>query len=234
MTSTRSLLILLAFLLLAPAAVGEEAFPLTKGTYWVYRGPAKWTDNGTTVNKTVTVKMQVLETIKRQHVLFAVVQGHPSDFRSDQRDAPHFLIVRAGAGAYYLLRGERLDVALKRIRNPKDDLLDLVKESELFLDLPLTIGKVFGETGQITRQDGNDTTHRWLWMVFKAVTRTFADVKGITPAKKWTEYKLFYRTNPDEQWISFVPGIGITSYTYRHHPDIEGAQLSLVEFHQGE
>lgn len=220
--------------LLAGAAKPVEAFPLVQGNYWLYRGTAKWQENGATVNKTVTVKMQVLETIRRGHVLFAVLSGYPSDFQTDPSQPHNFLLIRAGAGAFYLIRGERLSVVLPRVRNAKDDLLNLVEENELFLDLPLTSGKVFGETEQITRQDGSDATHRWLWIVRQAITHPLKGIAGVALGKAYTEYKLQYRSNPDEQWVGFAPGIGITAYTYRHHPAIEAAQLSLVEFHQSE
>src|SRR6202035_1662955 len=56
-------------------------FPLTPGTWWLYRGTVRWTDSDT--NKPAaaqaSIKMQVERVIQKPEFTIAVISGFPSD-----------------------------------------------------------------------------------------------------------------------------------------------------------
>jgi hypothetical protein len=207
-------------------------FPLATGTYWIYRGPVKWTPvNSSEVNEQVlSWKMEVTETIQREHVLGAVLKGHPMDLAwYEEGKAPgDYLIVRVSGHQFYLLTGQRMEDALAKLRDKDDDLIGVVHDDELFLDLPLTIGKVFGEAFQITRQDGS-----YYWIVEGEEQVRLADVHGVPTGTTATEYQLAFLARTDSQRVGYVPGIGLTHYAYVHHGSVAEADLKLVEYHAG-
>ena len=47
------------------------------------------------------------------------------------------------------------------------------------------------------------------------------------------EYQLIFRTNPDHEIMTLVPGVGITAWEYAHHGTTAEANLRLIEFRTG-
>ena len=186
----------------------ESDSPLSPGTRWTYQGRVRWAKAGSAevTERTVTWEMEVLDTIKRRHLLAALLKGHPGDlawYEESTRRAD-YLVLRVGTSRFYLMRDQQRDVVLNRLRDEGDALVDLVKDASLFLDLPLWPGKSFGDPDQLTRQDGLYQQHRFS-----------------------------LRTLPDHQSVDFVPGIGITRYIYAHHGTVSEADVQLVAFRPG-
>jgi hypothetical protein len=179
--------------------------------------------------ESVEWKMEIVETVTRGHVMAAVVQGHPSDLAHyrEGRAPGTYLIVRVGPAKFYLLRGKRAQEALARLRDPDDLLHNLVNEDEIFLDGPLFAGKVFGETGQLTRQDLN-----YVWVVEEERSSRLENVKGVPPGLR-TVFRLRHRTLPDREEIEFVPEVGIIRYAYAHHGTVSEVDVRLVEYQAG-
>ncbi len=218
------------------AQSGEEAqrgFPLAKGTMWVYQGTTKWTQpkTGEVEERAVTWQMRITDLFTRGQVIAAVLKGHPADLAHFEsgKEQGDYLIVRVGPGAYYLLRHTRGQEALRRLRDENDLLHGLVRGEEIFLDTPLTPGKIFGDAAQITRQDGS-----YCWTVESTRPAELEGIKGISSSDRRAEYHLVFRTRPDHEEIDFVPGIGITRYTYGHHGTVSETDVKLVEFRRGE
>jgi len=211
----------------------KPIFPLSKGSAWTYQGTAKWTrpDSGQVVEKSLTWKMEITETLRRGHVLAAVLKGHPADVAHFQEGkAPgNYLIVQVGSAKLYLLREDRVPEALARLRDEQDALHGLVREEEIFLDAPLVAGKIFGEAAQLTRGDGS-----YCWVVEAEAPAQLQGIKGIGAANARTCYRLIYRTRPDHTETELVPGIGITRYVYVHHGTVAETDVKLVEYRQGE
>lgn len=216
-----------------PPEETQEWFPLSKGTTWVYEGTCKWTRSGSgeVAEKPVTWTMQVMETLTRCQVTAAVVKGYPLDLAhfENGKVPGDYLIVRVGPGKYYLLRQNRAEEALRRLRDERDLLHGLVRDEEIILDIPLVRGKIYGETEQITRQDQS-----YSWIVEDARPAKLRGIKGIASAGRKVEYEITLRTRPDHQIVDFVPGIGITRYVYGHHGTVSQTDVRLVEFHRGE
>ena len=219
-----------------PALAGEplvNAFPLTEGTVWIYEGPVKWTlpDSAEVTEEVLTWEMEVIETIQRQQVFAAMVKGHPLElawYEEGKTKPGEHLIVRVGGDKYYLLSGDRAKDTWERLQDEDDILVDLVKDHELFLDLPLVPNKGFGETFQLTRQDW-----MYFWVVQGEEQVTLTDVKGLSSTDEMTQYELALRTIPAHQIVSFVPGIGFTHYVYSHHGTVAEMDLALVEYRAG-
>ena len=102
------------------------------------------------------------------------------------------------------------------------------REAQLFLDLPLTGEKVFGETDQITRTDRS-----YCWFVDGEENSALDGVSGISPTDRFRQYRLVYQTRPDHVIMHFVPGIGITHFEYVHHGTVSECDVRLVEYRQG-
>lgn len=209
---------------------GGQGFPLEKGAVWTFEGPVECISEGSgdVVERVLTWSMEIADTIERQHVLAAVVKGHPLDltFCEEGKTQPgDYLIVRVGEEQYYMLMEERVQDALKRLRDKDDVLTGLVQDTDLFLDLPLTPGKIFGEAFQVTRQDG-----MYYWTVTAAVPANLEGVKGIVPAADLTQYELYFNTLSGDQTITFVPGVGFTRYSYTHRGTPAAMDLRLVAF----
>jgi hypothetical protein len=209
-----------------------QDFPLFKGAFWVYEGKAKWTRRGTgeVVETAVTWKMEVTQMIERQHVQAAVLKGHPLDLAwyEEGKARGDYLVVRVGPGKYYLLDGEEMRKALDALRRGGDLLAGIVREWEFFLDLPLSNGKLFGETEQMTRTDRS-----YCWFVDGVEDTDLKDVAGVPTGVRFKQYRLLYQSRPAHEVVHFVPGVGITRFEYVHHGTVSETDVRLVEYHKG-
>jgi hypothetical protein len=229
------LVALLLFSALIPtafaAAPAPAAFPLAKGAFWVYEGPVTWTPDGADKpqEKVMTWKMEITDVIERDWVQAAVVKGHPMDlaFYEEGRKPDDYLLVSVRGQQYYLVAGDAVADALKKLKDAEDPLTDLVKDTDLILDLPLTPGKAFGETAQITRPD-----NMYVWVVGAEQKAQLSKVKG-APAAALTESELTFTTLSDNATVKFVPGVGITAYEWNHHGTVSTVDVKLIEYHAG-
>ena len=207
-------------------------FPLSKGTYWIYQGPTKWTLNNSNkvVEKTLTWKMEVVDTIQKGQYFIAILKGHPSDLAwyEEGKSRGDYLLVRKGIGKYYLAFDTLMKAVLDKAEtNPKllDDLLD---DYSIFINLPLTIGKKYGDPEQVARPD-----NAYCWYVESENKVSLNDIKGLSSNLTGMQYQLRFVTLPDQEYIKIVDGIGITEYKYVHHGTVSETDLRLIEFHRG-
>jgi hypothetical protein len=203
----------------------ENPFPLSSGTAWTYEGLVRWPSGASAEvhEQVMRQRMEVIETITRGHVTAALMRGHPGDRFSPaplEAQPGEYLIVQVG-GQYYELRGdaERTAATLARLRDQRDELVNLVHAGDLVLDLPLIPGKRFGEASQLTRQDGS-----YAWLVER---ETVVQAPGLGER---TEFTIRNRTLSGEVAIGFIPGVGISRYTGIHRGTPWEADLRLVDF----
>lgn len=203
-----------------------DAFPLSKGAYWLYEGSVEWQEDSTVKKDTVSCKMEVVDVIDRENLTAYLMKGDPADLTWYEPDRlpSNYIIIKVGPKYY---RTDDLTV-WDRLQDQDDALIDLVGEGQIFLDLPLWEGKFFGETAQFTRPD---TFYHW--MVESAQTGPLA-VKGVPAEEKQVTYTLAYRSAPDHQLVDFAPGVGIVRYVYSHHGTVSEVDAKLVEYHPGE
>lgn len=201
-------------------------FPLAEGAYWVYEGTVKWERDGRIQEATMTWKMEVTEVVDRDQVVGYAMKGHPHDLAwyQEGRERTDYAIIRAGATRFY-----RTDIeTLERLRDESDALIDLVQESQVFLDIPLVVGKRFCETYQMTRYDGG-----YCWVVGQEERVELEGIRGIPSPGAVSKYNVYFFTNPDHVIVEFVPGIGIVHYIYVHHGTVSEVDVTLVEYHPG-
>jgi hypothetical protein len=201
-------------------------FPLASGAYWVYQGQVQWTEDSTVKEDTVTWKMEVVEVVRRDHVVGYRLKGHPGDLAwyEPGQSPGDSVIIQVGPTRYYQSSPE----ALARLKDPDDFLLELVDESQLFLDAPLIPGELFGETGQTTRPDTS-----YCWVVTGVQPAQLDNIPGVTGSIARSQYTLIFQSRPDQQTVEFVPGVGITRFAYSHHGTVAEADVKLIEYHAG-
>jgi hypothetical protein len=228
-------LLLLGGGLFASARVEEDvrhSFPLSPGTFWVYRGLVRSWEEGSTVGKVtpVTWKMSVVRVVEREGISVAVVNGFPTDLDwSDGHAEPALSILVETPDAKFYLNSEwDAQPVLDQIDNPKYPLQELARADDWFLQLPLADGKKFCDEQGMQRPDG-----RYCWVTGPPHPAALDTVKGLSPGAR-TAYEVEYDTNPDDQEIEFVDGVGITSYAYHHHGTIADTDLHITEFHPAE
>lgn len=228
--------VFLCGLLIVAAQAGDDArqsFPLSPGTYWIYRGLVRSQLEGSTVGKVtdVTWKMSVVRVVERDGIIAAIVSGFPGDLNwSEGHAEPQTSILIGTRDAKFYLKGE-FDTrsVLDQIDNPKYSLRDLIDADDLILQLPLSVGQRFGcDDDAAKRNDG-----MYCWVFGPPHPAALEGVKGVAQGRH-VAYKIRYSTNPDDTEIEFVPGVGITSYEYHHHGTIADTELHLVEFHSGD
>ncbi|MGH9862596.1 MAG: hypothetical protein ACRD35_04155 [Candidatus Acidiferrales bacterium] len=210
----------------------EAVFPLGKGTVWVYEGLVRWTLPGSDkkLEKKITWKIEIVDTVRRDSLLAAVVKGHPADLAwyEEERTPGDYWIIRLDPGKFYLVEPFRFQEVRRRLENPADRLDALVRDEELFLDSPLAKGKKWGEPEALKR---DDLLYQWLVEEERPVRLRI--VQGVEAADRVTQYRLAYRTLPDHTVVDFVPGVGIIHYVYAHHGTVAEADVKLVEYHAG-
>ncbi|HXQ25258.1 MAG TPA: hypothetical protein VN822_02515 [Candidatus Acidoferrales bacterium] len=208
----------------------QPSFPLARGTYWIYRGLVRSSVQGSTVGKVahVTWKMSVVQTVQRDGVVAAVVSGFPGDLDWTDGDAKPQLsiLIRTQDAKFYLNSPGDGGDTLRQLDEPTYPLQDLIKEDDLFLQLPLAEGKEFGCDQEGAGRD--DTLY--CWVTGPPHTAALDGVKGVGPGTR-VAYEVRYQTLPDDVEFEFVPGVGMTSYGYHHHGTIADTELHLVEFH---
>jgi hypothetical protein len=209
----------------------NSSFPLSTGNYWVYQGTVRWTQqNSSKTSETrVTWKTEIRRILPHRDFLGAVVTGWPADLDwSDGHPAPaDSLLIRSPEAKFYLITQQQFGVALKRLEDSNDSLQDLFSADDLFLDLPLEKGKKFCDADGMTRTDGH-----YCWVVGQPKAVSLDNVKGVQPSRR-IAYPVAYLTNPDDSEFEFVPGVGLTSYSYHHHGTVADTELRLVEVHLG-
>lgn len=230
----------------------KAGFPLSKGSYWVYRGIIKGRETqencGSTkpVKQALTWKMEVVETIDRGQIVAAVIEGYLDDLM-DARGVKggeiemartDYLLIRVGEEKYYSVDRDEMAAALKRLRDRTDSLDGLIDEHYLEFDFPLSRGKVFGDPESMSWQkqeieSGNLERVGWLYVVENERRIKLQDVRGIDPSETVTQYHLRYSTNSSLREMEFVPGIGITKFHFSYHPAgclILETNVRLIEY----
>ena len=216
---------------LAQSAMDPQwAFPLSEGTYWIYKGVVSVGGSGDQVSeRNVTWKMESRHVIRRADVTVWVVSGFPADLDWSESDPQprDSLVIQNKDGKVYQIGAEASKAAIQRLGNPADALDGLLTDDDLMFQLPLKQGLRFGDAQSMARDDG-----MYCWFVDSSAVRNLREVKGLTSPQR-TVFELRYQTNPDDSEFGFSSGLGITSYSYHHHGTVADTELRLVEVHFG-
>jgi len=204
-----------------------EYFPLKQGAYWVYEGTIRYTipNSSDVAEKEISWKMEVTNVIQRNSIVGYEMLGAPWDLAwyEEDKQPSKYGIIQAG-GKFYRTSFE----TIYRLLDDNDALLALVDENQIFLDIPLIAGKKFCDTLSLTRADG-----MYCWIVGDASLVT-EEILGVSSSEPLVEFPIFQGTMPDSSRFHFIPGVGISQYSYRHSGTVSEANVRLVEYYSGE
>ncbi|HYN21249.1 MAG TPA: hypothetical protein VE078_09840, partial [Thermoanaerobaculia bacterium] len=209
-------------------AARNDAFPLDIGNSWAYVGTVWWTtpNSRRILKEQVNWRIEVVDVIERRGVRAAILRGLPQDMvvMGRGRAPAEYLLVQIGEDKLFLLSGQRINEALRQLRNPRDPLLGLVQDSELVLDLPLFPGKTFCAASKPA--PGRRPA---CWTVREQGPINLAAVRGLSGARQRERYTLDLQWEGDDIVWGFVPGVGLTSYAIGHYGAVSAVELDLVE-----
>lgn len=205
-----------------------DYFPLKKNAYWIYQGQVKWTkmNSADVVEEEITWKMEVERVFQRNNVIGYELLGAPWDLAWYEagKTPSEYGIIQSG-GKFYRVPVE----TVIRLMNEDDYLYGLVDENDIFLETPLVNGGKFCDTVSMTRPD-----NMYCWNVGEGKPFDTSEVKGVDASKEYWEYPIVNATMPDVSLMTFVPGIGISRYVYRHHGTVSEVDVHLIEYYSGE
>ena len=219
----------------APVA-STGVFPLQPGTTWDYQAMLSWSENNSTDihQKLIEWQMVVGRKITRSaddriYDAYAI-KGFPHDVDGSHGDAApaESLIVesrKTGSHStrFYWIPPAATPKTLAQFEDSSDSLAGAVNADELFLEYPLVRGQKFcGPTGMIR------TDQFYCWVTGKPEA---ADLSGIEGAPKLTSpvvYPIEFMTTENSTAFDFVPGVGITHYSYQVEGTATDTELTLV------
>lgn len=218
------------------AGEGPDAWPLTKGTYWIYEGDVSWveqnpaTGQNQVYHKHLLWKSEVVDAVESQGAY--LLRGFPTDlawYKSTTQPADR-LLLHVGTD-YYETTNKAAEI-FQRIKGPgyrattepKGD----TNTANLLLSTPLALGK---------RLDSSDViaalfTSRYCRVVESVTPFDPRTVRNAPELDHPQCYSITCHTNPDNDELDFVPGLGITSYSYLHHGTTMEVSVYLKEFGQ--
>ena len=195
----------------------KAVFSLKRGNYWKYQGSY----NG----KPVSCGIVVHDIRKAGNLTYALMQGFPADVMDGEDwESSVWGLLASGNERYYKVSGSRIDSITRRLSEKESIHSGLVSEAELFMEALYDTGQIFGETDQLTRDDGN-----YIWKVTGKRAFEPTSIKGLKILGPFDCYTLIYKTVADETIMDLVPGIGIVRYRYSHHGTPAELDMKLVE-----
>lgn len=206
----------------------ELFFPLTPGTWWLYRGTVTWSDQQTEKEAIadVTLKMTVEKVIQKPELTIAVLSGFPRDLdwaTGEVAAMPWLLIETKGHEVF--LNPLPPDFNYAKLDQNAASLDKFLSEDNLLFRWPMKKGMKFGDAESVRRDDGH-----YCWVVANQETKKLSGITGLHSQS--AEISLLqYITNPDDTAMEISPGVGILSYQYHHHGTVAETSLTLVEFH---
>jgi len=198
----------------------ELTIPLDKGTTWNYSGTARWwgltkpEEYGARTSRIRDWQMKVMKTARRGDVTASVVQGFPDELAWYEGDAVPpptglTLIVQSSTGLF--VKSINSDEAEQRMADALDHKLKFDVDPDQILRFPVHVDDCLSTEPLALKYK------RWCWHVRTTVKTRFG-----------SGWELEYRTNPDQQLIDIVPGVGVTRYVYHHNGTVADTDVHLV------
>ncbi len=197
------------------------------GNSWIYDGTIWWVPHNSrrVLEERVTLEMEVVEVVEWGRMRGAILRGFPPDLvtPSAERFEGEFTLFQIGSRVH-LLRGESAHEAIRRLRERDESVADLVRNSEVILDLPLAPGKTF------CSRDGNSGSRaRVCWLVEDEDPVEVLPVHGVRVRGDRERYILDLRSRGEQEVRGFVPGVGFTFFAIGNYGDPSALELKLVE-----
>lgn len=194
----------------------ENYMPLAKGNYWEYSYKIKESSaEGRIIEKNGTIKMEVQSIHRAMDYTVVEMKGDILNLQPDGRFG--FL---ATSNKIYWLDEATLNNVLNRIGELQqfESLSEILGEGTgLMFEFPLYDGQKFGG-------DPNRSDLMYIWVV--SHDGEFLGKEN----KSFKKYRLEYCQSADTTTVVFVPGIGITSFSYHHNGTIDDRMIELVDY----
>ncbi len=219
----------------APVA-STGVFPLGPGTTWDYQAMLSWSENNSTDIHQKLIEWQMVvgrritrRTDDRIYDAYAI-KGFPRDLDGSHGDtAPaESLIVesrKTGSNSvqFYWISPAETSKTLARFENSADSLASVVTADELFLEFPLVRGQRFcGPTGMIR------TDQFYCWVTGKPEATDLSGIEGAPKLTSPVAYPIEFMTAEHSTAFDFVPGVGITHYSYQVAGTATDTELTLA------
>lgn len=186
-----------------------DVWPLHIGATWIYSATLEYSPDGRNTIRlegTITRTIVSQDTVQDVPVWSMVTEGFPLDRPETTQSG----LVTLRNRVYALPEG--LDAAAVLTQAGSGF------ESNILIDLPLTVGKKWGEPQQLAR---GDNAYVWRVDAQEPVTTSLGVLSGC--------FRLVYETNPDTTTMWFCPGVGFARSEYEHHGSPYREVESLVE-----
>lgn len=207
----------------------EQILRLKPGNSWTYRGTVEWVDTSQksgTASKQITWKSEIREESVHGQLKAWLVHGSVADlpwYEPSTQPGDHLWIVYQER--FYQLAMEQ--GLLSRFHDKSDTLLDLIDAEEPMIQLPLRQSECTAPLHAEEQRKRPDLFYCWH---FEDKRSKAIHIKGVR-SQTADEWQLWYRSNPDHQIWSLVPGIGFTAYDFSHHGTVSEAHVTLIEAH---
>ena len=220
-----TLALLIAALFSARSQAQTSRFGLVAGREWVYDGRAAWTTpQGRVERGRMRWIMRCLTVRSVESVRVALVRGWVQGSAWYEPSAP-------ATYAVLIESSERLRAIQARDSATAVDSMNSVlgagnragEHGELLVDSALAPGHVYGAITD--RGPRDDDFYEWR-VEDRAPIPVHAPWRSF--ASSTDAWRLAYRTLPDTQTLEFVPGVGITRFTYSHHGTTADTDLRLA------
>lgn len=210
-----------------------DYFPLQAGNTWEYVGTARNdTVQKTVIEKKIRVLMRVVDVTQGGSATLFTMKGHPSDaaWALESHDSSKDTVeVPASIYGYLIVANKVLRIPEERLGEVKKAVeaggflkQELVSQDDLEFEFPLFRGQVFGNPHQMTRGD-----RCYAWQVTDS---TLYHTSGKETIVEVPRYKLVYLTLPDYTEVSFVPYLGVVSFSYSHHGTTAQVDIDLQDY----
>jgi hypothetical protein len=213
----------------SPPSSLEQTLRLKPGNFWIYRGRVEWVDTNQksgTASREITWKSQIMEDSTHGQIKAWLVRGSVADlpwYSPETQPQDHLWIVYQDR--FYALPMQ--PDLLTRFHDPGDNLMDLIDSEQPMIQLPLRQNEC---TKPLHAQEPETRTDLFYCWHFEDKQPQAIHVKGVhsQTADGW---QLWYRSMPDHQIWSLVPGIGFVAYDFSHHGTVSEVHMKLIEAH---
>lgn len=205
------------------------AWPLARGTRWVYDGTRVQTlGQGRVATNSVRLTCEVLESQTQRGHRVAKLRNFPLAISPWEAVASNTVVlIRTPGGAIHALEDSQAQHVLARLADAKDALDNLLDAETQVLAWPLRAGQRWGgDAAALQRLDG------WYgWQVESQRAARRYGLAGLLWWRKQAVFEIAYRTCAEHIAMQFVPGVGLLAYEDVHHGTPAEVHLKLVEFH---
>lgn len=216
---------------LPAAAPARSPIPLEKGTQWIYEARVQWTPvagdgpPGVRSNR-FQWTASIVESIKGNTARAAVVHAWPDEVAGMDPVRPTgYSVLLESSNRLYRVRCNTKAQAGRLARRLAAAPEKRPTSAEVYLDLPLAVGKRWGaDDDDLKREDG-----WYCWRVESGNERPI-QVRGLPRTEAAAGFTVAYRTAPSHELFEISPGIGILRFEFEHHGTVASSDVRLIEF----